>query len=240
MDNVLKKVNIIFAMALACVMLLSLFSNISKTTETIDATGEQQVKRIKVLIDPGHGGMDQGASGDLGIGEAPINLAISKRLMEFLQGSGFDVEMTRYEDEGLYTLKSKTIRAKKNEDLTKRAEKINESGADLVVSIHLNAFPQKQYYGAHVFYQDENQTGKIAADILQDSLKNILDKNNKRVPQVKKGIKIMDDTTVPVVLIECGFISNNAEEKKLISDEYQEKTAWAIYAGLLKYFNGIW
>lgn len=237
MEIIFKRVNIIFAIALVCVLLLSLFSDINKSTETIDATGKEQVKRIKVLIDPGHGGIDQGASGDLGIGEAPINLAISEKLMKFLEGSGFDVEMTRYEDEGLYSLKSRTIRDKKNEDLKNRVEMINESEADLVVSIHLNSFPQKQYYGAHVFYQNNSMTGKIAAEIMQDSLKNILAKENKRVPQVKKDIKIMDETEVPVILIECGFLSNNAEEKKLVSDDYQEKTAWAIYAGLLKYFN---
>lgn len=237
MENVFKKVNIIFTIALIFVMLLSLFSNINKTTETIDATGKEQVKKLKVLIDPGHGGIDQGTSGDSGIGEAPLNLAISEKLMKFLEGGGFDVEMTRYEDEGLYSLKSRTIREKKNEDLFNRVKLINDSEADMVVSIHLNSFPQKQYYGAHVFYQKNNLTGKIAADIMQESLKSILDENNKRVPQVKKGIKIMDDTTVPVLLIECGFLSNNEEEKKLESDNYQEKTAWAIYAGLIKYFN---
>lgn len=237
MENIFKRVNIIFTIALVFVLLLSLFSDISKTTETIDATGENQIRRIKVLIDPGHGGVDQGASSKLGIKEAPLNLAISKKLMNFLEGNGFEVEMTRYEDEGLYTLKSKTIRAKKNEDLDNRVRLINESEADLVVSIHLNSFPQEQYYGAHVFYQDKNMNGKIAAEFLQDSLKNILDENNKRVPLVRKDIRIMDDTKVPVLLVECGFLSNPAEEKKLASEEYQEKTAWAIYAGLMKYFN---
>ncbi len=237
MEGIIKKVNIVFTIALICVLLLSLFSNINKSTETIDATGKEQVKKFKVLIDPGHGGMDQGASGDMGIGEAPLTLAISEKLMQFLEGSGFDVEMTRYGDDGLYTLKSKTIREKKNEDLSNRVKIINETEADLTVSIHLNSFPQKQYYGAHVFYQKNSMTGKTAAEILQDSLKNILDKNNKRVPQVRKDIKIMDETKVPVILIECGFLSNNEEEKKLISDNYQEKVAWAIYSGILKYFN---
>ena len=216
MESILKKVNIVFAIALVFVLLLSLFSDINKSTETIDATGKEQVKKIKILIDPGHGGMDQGASGDMGIGEAPLTLAISQKLMNFLEGNGFEVEMTRYGDEGLYSLKSKTIREKKNEDLSNRVKKINETEADLTVSIHLNSFPQKQYYGAHVFYQKDSVKGKIAADTLQDSLKNILDKDNKRVPQVKKDIKIMDDTEGPVILIECGFLSNNAEEKKLI------------------------
>lgn len=237
MDKIFKKVNIIFTIALIFTVLLSLFYHIGKTTETIDATNQEQINKVKVIIDPGHGGIDQGASGDLGIGEAPINLAISEKLMAFLEGSGFDVEMTRYEDEGLYSLKSKTIREKKNEDLRNRVDMINESEADLVVSIHLNSFPQEQYYGAHVFYQNNSPTGKIAAYIMQDSLKTILDPNNKRVPQVKKNIKVMDSTKVPVILIECGFLSNPPEEKKLVSELYQEKTAWAIYTGIMRYFN---
>lgn len=239
MEAIFKRVNVVFSIALLITLLLSLISSMSRTTETIDATGEKQPEKIKIVIDPGHGGVDQGARGDMNIGEAPINLAISEKLMHFLEGSGFDVEMTRYEDEGLYSLKSKTIREKKNEDLKNRVDIINNSNADLVVSIHLNSFPQKQYYGAHVFYQKNNPNGKIAADTIQISLKSILDESNKRVPQVKKDIKIMDDTNVPVILIECGFLSNTAEEKKLTSAGYQEKTAWAIYAGLMKYFNEI-
>ncbi|MPM73697.1 hypothetical protein SDC9_120679 [bioreactor metagenome] len=70
-------------------------------------------------------------------------------------------------------------------------------------------------------------------------MKTILDPDNQRVPQIKQDIKIMDDTKNTVLLIECGFLSNPAEEQKLVSDEYQEKTAWAIYTGLMKYFNEI-
>lgn len=238
MENSLRKINLIFALAIIIIMLVSIYINLSRTAATIDVAGDAKFQKVKILIDPGHGGIDQGASGDMKIGEAPINLAISEKLMSFLEGSGFVVEMTRYTDSGLYTKLSGTIRAKKNEDLKNRVEIINNSDADLVLSIHLNSFPQKQYYGAHVFYQKNNEiTTKIAADIIQDSMKNILDKNNKRVPQIKNDIKIMDDTTVPLVLIECGFLSNNEEERKLISDDYQEKTAWAIYLGVLKYFN---
>ena len=238
MVNILKRLNIIFAAAIIIIMLVSIFLNVSKTAETIDAAGNSKVEKIKILIDPGHGGIDQGASGDMKIAEAPINLDISKKLMSFLEGSGFEVEMTRYDDNGLYTELSGTIRAKKNEDLKNRVELINSSNADLVISIHLNSFPQKQYFGAHVFYQKSNEiTTKLAADTIQESMKNILDKNNARVPQMKKDIKIMDDTTVPVILIECGFLSNKDEERKLISDDYQEKTAWAIYTGVLRYFN---
>lgn len=237
MENILKRLNLIFALALIIIMLISILTNIKKTVETIDAAGDKP-DRIRILLDPGHGGVDQGASGDLKIAEAPINLAIAKKLMSFLEGSGFEVEMTRYDDQGLYTDLSGTIRDKKNEDLKNRVDLINKSRSDLVISVHLNYFPQKQYYGAHVFYQKNNEAiTKTAAETIQESMKNILDKSNTRVPQLKKGIKIMDDAKVPVVLIECGFLSNNDEERKLISDDYQEKTAWAIYAGLLKHFN---
>ena len=237
MENILKRLNLIFALALIIIMLISILTNIKKTVETIDAAGDKP-DRIRILLDPGHGGIDQGASGDLKIAEAPINLAIAKKLMSFLEGSGFEVEMTRHDDQGLYTDLSGTIRDKKNEDLKNRVDLINKSGSDLVISVHLNYFPQKQYYGAHVFYQKNNEAiTKAAAETIQESMKNILDKSNTRVPQLKKGIKIMDDAKVPVVLIECGFLSNNDEERKLISDDYQEKTAWAIYAGLLKHFN---
>jgi N-acetylmuramoyl-L-alanine amidase len=240
MVDIFKKVNLIFSLALIITLLISVFINSIKTIETIDASQLEQVNKIKILIDPGHGGIDQGAMGDMKIAEAPINLSISEKLMRFLEGNGFEVEMTRYDDSGLYTELGSTIREKKNEDLKNRVKLINNSKADLAVSIHLNSFPQRQYYGAHVFYQKKNEAlTKLAADIVQESMKSILDKTNHRVPQIKKDIRIMDETNLPLILIECGFLSNIEEERKLVTDSYQEKVAWSIYLGLLKYFNEI-
>jgi len=240
MEKVFKRVNIVFLIAIIIMLLMTIYGFLTTSTvATIDATSEYTVsKKIRILIDPGHGGVDPGTTGDSGKAEAPINLDISTKLMKFLEGGGFEVEMTRYDENALYTEKSPTIRAKKNEDLDNRVKVINNSNADLVISIHLNSFPQKQYYGAHVFYKKNCEISKIAAETLQDNLKEILDKNNNRVPQIKKDMKIMDDSTTPIILIECGFLSNNEEEKKLLTDEYQEKVAWAIYTGLMKYFNG--
>ncbi len=241
MEKVFKRVNFVFLIALLITLLLTIYSNIANAPGIIDVSGElneeNKIKKIKILIDPGHGGIDPGTTGDLNISESVLNLDISEKLMKFLEGSGFEVEMTRYDENGLYTEKSKTIRGKKNEDLANRVEMINNSNSDLLISVHLNAFPQKQYYGAHVFYKKNCEKSKIAAEILQENLKNILDKDNKRVPQAKKDIKILDNSIIPTVLIECGFLSNNEEEKKLVSDEYQEKVAWAICVGVIKYFN---
>lgn len=240
MEKVFKRVNAIFLIAIIIMILMTIYGMLTTSTETIiDASNEAvNNQKIKILIDPGHGGVDPGTSGDLKIAEAPINLEISTKLMKFLEGGGFEAEMTRYDDTGLYTEKSSTIRAKKNEDLNNRVDAINNSNADLAISIHLNSFPQKQYYGAHVFYKKNCEISKIAGEMLQDNLKEILDKDNNRVPQAKKDIRIMDNSTIPTILIECGFLSNNEEEKKLITDDYQEKIAWAIYTGLVKYFNG--
>lgn len=239
MEKIFKRVNIIFLIAIIIMLLMTIYGFLTTyTVATIDATNENTYsKKIKILIDPGHGGVDPGTTGDLDKAEAPINLDISTKLMKFLEGGGFEVEMTRYDENALYTEKSPTIRAKKNEDLDNRVKVINNSNADLVISIHLNSFPQKQYSGAHVFYKKNCESSKIAAEILQDNLKEILDKNNNRVPQIKKDMKIMDNSNIPIILIECGFLSNNEEEKKLLTAEYQEKVAWAIYTGLMKYFN---
>lgn len=237
MENVIKKVNIIFLIAIILLLLLNVFSYLTNDSITIDATSENQVKKIKLIIDPGHGGVDQGASGNLDTLEAPINLEISLKLMKFLEASGYEVEMTRYDDIGLYDEDSDTIRKKKNADIKNRVNAINNSNADLAVLIHLNAFTEQKYYGAHVFYKEKSDNSKTAAFIIQESLKEILDKENKRVPQAKKNVKIIDNSEIPTVLIECGFLSNEEEEKKLITPEYQEKIAWAIFSGLMNYFN---
>ena len=237
MYNIFKRGNIAFFIALLFIIFMTLYNIMSISVLTIDAKNEDKVDRIKILIDPGHGGVDLGASGDLDVYEAPINLQISKKLMSFLEGSGIEVAMTRYDENGLYTEKSTTIRAKKNEDLANRVDCINESDSDLVVSIHLNAFPQEQYYGAHVFYKEDSEKSKLAAQTIQNSMKEILDKSNERVPQVKKNIKILDDSKKPTILIECGFLSNDQEARKLATDEYQEHVAWSIYIGLMRYFN---
>lgn len=237
MEKTLQRVNIIFLIALILSVIISLFASHRRTSETMSEFAGDNGQRIHIMIDPGHGGIDPGTAGSLGKAEAPINLDISQKLMTILEGSGFIVEMTRYDDEGLYTEKSATVREKKNEDLTKRVELINAAASDLTVSIHLNSFPQQQYYGAHVFYSKNSEESKTAADIIQAAMKEILDKNNNRVPQVKRDIRIMDYAEFPIVLIECGFLSNPGEEALLVSDEYQEKVAWSIYAGILQYFS---
>lgn len=190
-----------------------------------------------IAIDPGHGGVDPGAVGNLGRDEDDINLEIALKLRRLIEQSGGIVILTREVDEGLYSEESKTYRAKKNEDLRNRRILINGSEPDVFLTIHLNSFPQRQYYGAQTFYKRGCEKSKRLALIIQEELRNVLDKNNRRKPQPRDNIYLVKTSEVPTVLIECGFLSNPREEELLNNTQYQEKIAWSIYVGLVRYFK---
>ncbi len=189
-----------------------------------------------VAIDAGHGGMDGGTTGKLNATEAEINLKISNKLRTIIEQNGGIVVLTREDENGLYTEKSTTVREKKQEDLRNRKILVNESEPDAFISIHLNSFPQKQYYGAQSFYKKGCDKSEKLANTIQEEFRNSLDKNNKRVPQSRESLYLIREVEKPSVLIEGGFLSNKKEEELLNDDKYQEKVAWAIYIGLTKYF----
>ncbi|HEY8361656.1 MAG TPA: N-acetylmuramoyl-L-alanine amidase CwlD [Tissierellaceae bacterium] len=190
-------------------------------------------------IDPGHGGVDPGAVSKSGVKEDDINLQIALNLKRLIEQSGGIVVMTRTDDKGLYSKDAKTLRQMKTEDLHKRKEIINNADCDIFISIHLNSFIRKSYYGAQTFYKKGSEEGEKLAKIIQDELRNILDKNNTRQPQARDDVFLLNEVNVPSVLVECGFLSNEKEEKLLQDPIYQEKIAWAIYIGIMNYFSQV-
>ncbi|MCK9443343.1 MAG: N-acetylmuramoyl-L-alanine amidase CwlD [Tissierellaceae bacterium] len=188
-------------------------------------------------IDPGHGGVDPGAVGTSGIKEDKINLQIAKNLKRLIEQSGGIVILTRNTDDGLYSDDAKTLRQMKNEDLRKRKEIIDNSGCEIFVSIHLNSFTRSNYYGAQTFYRKGSEEGERLAYIIQDELRNILDKDNKREPQERDDVYLLNEIEIPSTLVECGFLSNKEEELLLDTPIYQEKIAWSIYIGIMNYFT---
>lgn len=189
-------------------------------------------------IDPGHGGIDPGAVSKNGIKEDDINLKIALKLRRFIEQSGGIVIMTRVNDEGLYTEKSTTLREMKNEDLKRRKEIIQEAGCDIFLTIHLNAFPRASYYGAQTFYLKGDTESQKLAKVIQDELRYFLDNDNTRQPNHREDVFLLREMDMPTVLVEAGFLSNEREAELLNTEEYQEKIAWAIYVGIMKYFNG--
>ena len=194
-----------------------------------------------IVLDAGHGGIDPGAMNkDNTILEKDINLEITKKLRDLLESSGATVIMTREKDVSLYQEDgNKTIRQKYNENLKNRKKIIDESNADIFVSIHLNAFEQSKYSGAQTFYPKGKDDGKELAQFIQDELKRVVDKENNRKIKPRDDIYLLKNTNMPSVLIECGFLSNEKESQLLADSKYQDKIAWAIYVGIQKYLAGI-
>jgi len=194
--------------------------------------------KATVILDPGHGGEDPGAvSNYSGIAEKDINLRIALLLKELLEEDNYRVIMTRQEDVLNYKPGTKNITEKRRQDLTGRRKLIDNSGADIVVSIHLNKFEEPQYYGAQAFYPPGSPESERLAVCMQNALKEHVDPSNNRKALVKKErIVILRDLVVPTALVECGFLSNSREEALLRTPDYQEKIARALKMGIDQYF----
>lgn len=191
-----------------------------------------------ILIDPGHGGIDGGAQSKTGTIEKDINLQIALKLRDNLEEKGYKVYMTRDEDEGLYQ-KGNTVKEKKREDLNRRVEMKKETECDIFVSIHQNMFPQSKCYGAQVWYASNDNSYNLAT-VVQDSIKESVKDNNKRVakPAAEAYLILRDKYEGASILVECGFLSNPDEEAKLKSDEHQNLIVEGISGGIDKYFDG--
>ncbi|MCL2255116.1 MAG: N-acetylmuramoyl-L-alanine amidase, partial [Lachnospiraceae bacterium] len=169
-----------------------------------------------------------------GISEKDINLEIAHKLRKFLEAQDVLVIMTREDDEGLYPANAAN---KKVEDMKKRLNIIENAKADLAVSIHQNSFQQEKIHGAQVFYFTTGKESKKLAETIQKQMISSLDPNNTRVAKGNENYYLLKKTTIPIAIIECGFLSNNAEAKKLTEDYYQEKVAWSIHLAILQYLN---
>lgn len=189
-----------------------------------------------VVIDAGHGIPDEGAESSKGTTEAQTNLAIALKLQNLLEQSGCTVILTRSDENAIYDIDSKTLKQKKISDIRNRVKIGNESSADIFVSIHLNKIPQQQYYGWQTFYKDGNEEGKRLATSIQENLNESIQKENHRVAHTIDNIYIIKHVEIPITIVECGFLSNQEEEKQLLEDSYQNRLAWGIYNGIIDYF----
>ncbi len=187
-----------------------------------------------VVIDPGHGGNDPGKIGINGALEKDINLSIALRVKSLLEANDITVIMTRTSDEGLY---EESDENQKVVDLKNRITIMNEADPDLIVSIHQNSYEDESISGAQVFYYKNSEEGKKIAELFQEQFLKRVDSENHRVPQGNDTYYILKETTYPLVIVECGFLSNWEEADLLITDVYQEKVAWAIHLSILEYLN---
>ena len=203
--------------------------NIVETTAT-------PVSGKVVVIDAGHGVPDEGAESSTGTTEAETNLKIALKVQNLLEQSGCTVILTRSDENAIYDIDSKTLKQKKISDIRNRVKIGNESSADIFVSIHLNKIPQSQYYGWQCFYKPNDENSIKLAKELQENLNKSIQKENKRVAMKLDTVYIMKHVEIPISIVECGFLSNQEEEKQLLDDSYQNRLAWGIYNGIQEYF----
>ncbi|MDA8096141.1 MAG: N-acetylmuramoyl-L-alanine amidase [Clostridia bacterium] len=179
-----------------------------------------------IVVDAGHGGKDSGARNQV-VWEKDITLEIAEKLANLFRASGAKVVMTRDGDFRLGT--------RQRQDLILRGELANEHDADAVISIHTNSFPaDRSQQGAQTFTQVGEEQSKKLSEAIQAEIVRLLG-NTDRTPR-QSDYRLARTADMPVVLVEVGFLSNPKEVKLLQDPGYQEKMAYAIYSGVVKYF----
>jgi N-acetylmuramoyl-L-alanine amidase len=222
---------------LMALILLALVYVISTQAGKLAAGGNVRAGKEKpvVVIDAGHGGNDPGKIGIDGTLEKDINLQIAKRLKKYLEASDVKVVLTREDDKGLY---SERDSKKKMADMNKRCEIINEANAALTISIHQNSYHQENVFGGQVFYYKRSDKGKELAEILQDRFDYVLGEKNTRLAKPNDSYYLLLHVRTPIVIAECGFLTNWKESALLNSADYQDRLAWTLHMGIMEYLNG--
>lgn len=195
-----------------------------------------------IVIDAGHGGEDGGASGTDGTKEKDLNLLVAQSLADILTAAGYDVRMTRTDDRLLYDLYGDLTDYtghKKTYDLRNRLRFTEEAGADLLLSIHMNKFPQPQYSGLQVYYSPNAPESRTVAEVIRNYTKLYLQPENERETKAAtSSIYLLHRIQRPAVMVECGFLSNEEELSRLKDDTYRRQLALVIACAAAESLSG--
>ena len=213
-------------LGMTLILLMGIVILSRKLSQVVTSEIERVDKQI-IVIDPGHGGNDPGKVGVNGALEKDINLQIGNKVKQKLEEQGFSVVMTREDDE---------ITEGKLADMKRRVALIEEINPIFVVSIHQNSYTDASVRGAQVFYYTESEEGKEAAEIMQQELWE-MNPNDTRNVKANSDFYLLKKTSVPTIIVECGFLSNPEEAESLLLNEYQEEMSMAICTGIIKYLD---
>lgn len=205
--------------------------------QTVSSVNSQVESNLNpcIVLDAGHGGEDSGKVGINHALEKDINLKIVLLLKKELEKEKIQVILTRTQDTGLYTKNSTN---KKIEDLSNRCSIIEKANPSLAVSIHQNSYHEEEIHGPQVFYYKTSKNGKLAAQLIQESFNDLIgEEKNTRKIKSNDSYYLLLHTKAPIVICECGFLSNSEEANQLVTQEYQEKIAKCIASGMIKYLK---
>lgn len=198
-------------------------SDVSRSTPS--RAGSIKTQNITLVIDPGHGGSDSGATGITGLKEKNVNLAVSLYLADLLQSRGFNVVLTRKSDVNI--------------SLSERVAIAEKAKADLFISIHANAHLTNIFAsGTETYYYQNKSTSPQSfylASLLQQETTRVLKLPNRGVKT--KPFHVIKETSMPSALLELAFLSNAVDEKMLKSNDFLRLGAEGIYRAIMRYYN---
>ncbi len=193
-----------------------------------------QTQNLTVVLDAGHGGIDNGVVGKVtGVNESDLNLKMCRLIEKQLKNRGVKVELTRKDYGGLYGSLSAGF---KRRDMEKRREIIKAVKPDLVISIHMNKFPMSYRSGPQVFYQKGDEDSILFAQCMQSALNNFT--GNKHA-SLAGDYFILKCIEKPSIIVECGFLSNADDEAKLNNETYRQQLSEHIVRGIFVYLYSL-
>ena len=221
----------------AFIVLVAIVFGFLAKTYSFDFAVETVANEKLIILDAGHGGEDPGASSADGVFEKDLNLEITMMLGQMLIEKGYTVIYTRTEDKLLYGPDENIKGIRKITDLKNRCKVAKEYPEALFISVHMNSFGSSRYSGLQVYYSTSNEGSEQLANFIQSSVKRELQPENTRKIKPGKDIYVLENTDNVAVLIECGFLTNSKEAKKLSEKEYQKMLCFSIICGIIDYMN---
>ena len=205
----------------------------SPLSEPAGSTSSGDYSKPTIIIDAGHGGIDGGCVAFDGTPEKGINLSISLYLRDILQSMGYNVVMTRDTDVSIYDKGVEGVGNQKKSDMNNRLSIINSYDNAVAVSIHQNQFTDSSYSGAQMFYSDTNDLSQNLATAVHSAfVKNIQPDNTREIKEIGNDLYLLYYSNCPMIMAECGFLSNEEECLKLKSEDYQKQVAFTIACGI--------
>ena len=224
-----RSILIISVLIITALTMIFCLGALSKT-----ASGNTGASKIKIVLDAGHGGIDGGVTGvNTDVKESDLNLSVVKKLETYLTDAGMTVVLTRSSSAGLYGVAAGNL---KKRDMQKRRDVILKEKPVLVISVHMNKFSSPSRRGAQVFYKADDGEGKLLADSIQQCFNN-MEEAVKKTSALTGDYYMLNCSPYPSVIAECGFLSNPQDEKLLVTDEYQNSIAYAIFKGVVTYLT---
>ena len=228
--------SIIVSLIVILAMAISIVTTVFRKELFISASNGISEEKI-IIIDAGHGGEDSGAVGHGGVLEKDLNLEIAFELGKQLEDKGYIVVYTRTDDRMLYLPEENIKGIRKISDLKNRLKVADRYPDSIFVSIHMNSYGASKYSGLQVYYPEGDSDSAKLADLVQSKVKSELQPDNNRKIKEGKDIYILENINNTAELIECGFLTNPEESKKLSEKEYQKQLSFSIVCGIIEYIN---